>query len=113
METDRLVTAQFAPVFELSVTLEGGGTGVVESSPAGILCPPTCSVELLDGTEVTLTATPDPDSLFEGWGGDCGTGPCVVTLDADRAVSATFELLSIFADGFESGDTSSWSLTVP
>jgi hypothetical protein len=39
---------------------------------------------------VTLTATPDAGSTFTAWGGDCtGTGPCVVTMDQDRAVTAT------------------------
>jgi hypothetical protein len=43
------------------------------------------------GTMVMLTATPDTNATFSGWGGDCsGTGPCTVTMDQARTVMATF-----------------------
>jgi hypothetical protein len=45
---------------------------------------------------VTLSATPDSGSTFVGWsGGGCsGTGACNVTMNADTAVSATFNVVS-------------------
>ena len=44
--------------------------------------PATPATDLRNGQPVTLTANPDSDSLFNGWGGDCsGTQPtCTVTL---------------------------------
>jgi RHS repeat-associated protein len=52
-----------------------------------------CSGSYPLGTIVTLTAVPDPGSTFAGWGGSCAgavSGPCVVQLNGDRFVSATF-----------------------
>jgi hypothetical protein len=43
------------------------------------------------GQSITLAAQPGRDFVFSGWGGACsGAGPCTVTMDADKAVSATF-----------------------
>ena len=45
-------------------------------------------------TVVTLTAAPDPNSTFAGWGGSCtGTGTCQVTLSTARFVVANFTKL--------------------
>jgi hypothetical protein len=74
----------------LSVTLAGNGT--VTSTPAGIDCGATCSTQVEFGTQVSLAATPGAGATFSGWsGGACsGTGACVVTVDADTTVIATF-----------------------
>ena len=67
------------------------GSGSVTSDPAGIACLPTCVASFTDGASVTLTPLAQPGFTFLGWSGDCtGTAPCVVTLDADRAVTARF-----------------------
>ena len=44
---------------------------------------------------MTLTATPAAGSSFTGWSGDLctGTGSCVLTMSADRSVTATFDLV--------------------
>jgi hypothetical protein len=77
----------------LTVAPGGNGTGRVTGS--GIDCPGTCSQLYVDGTDVTLTATPAAGSSFAGWGGTChGTEPCTVTLDADTAVTATFTAIA-------------------
>ncbi len=82
------------PSWPLEVTLAGDGQGSVTSNPAGIDCGSTCSARFDPGTVVSLTASASPLSIFTGWGGVCsGTGPCVVTLDAARSVSATFQRL--------------------
>lgn len=40
---------------------------------------------------VTLEATADSNSAFDGWSGACvGTGLCTITMDADKAVVARF-----------------------
>lgn len=75
--------------FTLSVTNGGGGT--VTSSPAGISCGTNCSAALPAGTALSLTAKSLPGFFFAGWTGVCtGTGGCAVTMDADKAVTATF-----------------------
>ncbi len=87
------MTMRCAPsfVYTLSIVLTGGGPGRVTSGPTGIDCPGDCSHSAVRGTQVTLTAADTADSTFTGWSGACtGTGPCVVTLNADTAVQANF-----------------------
>ena len=77
--------------FELTVTRTGEGRGLVTSSPAGIDCGLECSAEFVEGTTVTLTATPLDGSTFEGWSGSCtGHEECVVTIDDVVSVEASF-----------------------
>ena len=79
----------------LNVTKAGTGSGVVTSSPAGISCGADCSKGYTAGTVLTLTAAPDGNSSFAGWSGACsGTGTCLVTMDAAKTVTATFNLKS-------------------
>ena len=80
---------------ELTVNRAGSGSGGVISSPAGINCGSTCSASFDQGTQVTLTPTPAPGSVFAGWsGGGCsGTGTCKVTLNSNTTVTATFNAL--------------------
>ena len=79
----------------LSVVLSGSGH--VTSSPAGIDCGTTCSAVYDVGTMVTLTATPLDGSAFTGWS-DCdavsGTS-CTVTMNATKAITATFSSLTL------------------
>jgi hypothetical protein len=46
------------------------------------------------GTEVTLTAVPNTGYTFSGWsGGGCsGTEPCIVIMNADTTITATFAI---------------------
>ena len=71
----------------LSVTISG--TGSVSSNPAGISnCTTNCTAPFDRGTSVTLTAS---GGNFTGWSGGCsGTGSCVVTVNANTSVTATF-----------------------
>ena len=107
MTQSRSVQANFAgqgtPDFMLNVTGDGNGNGTVTSqaglSPA-IACTVTagtavsgaCSGTYPQGTPVTLSAAPAAGGhTFDGWSGNCGgTGTCVLTMSAARAVSATF-----------------------
>src|SRR5205823_5387610 len=82
---------------QLSVTLAGTGSGVVTSSPAGINCGGTCSATFNSGVLITLTASPDANSVFTGWNGcDNSSGAsCTVTLtNANRSEEHTSELQS-------------------
>ena len=72
----------------LSVSNAGGGT--VVGSAGGINCGAVCSATLGNGTPVTLSATPNRGFAFAGFSGAC-TGPaCALTIDADKAVTASF-----------------------
>ena len=74
------------------VTLAGSGTGSV-SGPDGLDCPDACAVEYEPGSLVDLTANAASDSVFAGWSGPCeGLGACHLTMDGDKAVTATFSL---------------------
>ncbi len=81
----------------LAVIRAGTGSGTVTSAPAGINCGTGCSASYPSGTAVTLSATPAAGSTFAGWsGGGCaGTAPCTLTLSANTAVTATFNLPSV------------------
>ena len=83
---------QVTATHQLSVAKSGTGTGTVSSSPAGIDCGASCTAAFAGGTQVTLTATAGPDSTFTGWSGACSgsTATCNVTMDAAKAVTATF-----------------------
>jgi Divergent InlB B-repeat domain len=84
------VTANFAPVYTLSIGRSGSGT--VTSSPLAIDCGKTCSAKIVQGSTVTLTATPATGQHFVNWSGACsGTAPtCSVTITKDTQVQAVF-----------------------
>ena len=92
MDANKTVTATFnQQQYTLMVTKAGTGGGTVTSSPAGINCGSDCSEAYNEGANVILTATASASSTFTGWSGVCsGTGQCSVTMDTDKAVTATF-----------------------
>ena len=72
------------------LTIDVTGPGGVAGIGTGV-CTTSCVVNVAAGTEVTLTAQPEDGLAFLGWGGACsGTGDCRVTMDRDKAVTATF-----------------------
>jgi PKD repeat protein len=86
------VTATFdlIPPNSLKVTTQGNGT--VTSLPSGINCGADCEEPYRPNTTVTLTANPNADYTFVGWGGACsGTSNCTVTMNQAKNVIATFE----------------------
>jgi uncharacterized delta-60 repeat protein len=92
MSGDRTATARFETNKTLTLTKAGSGTGTVSSAPAGISCGSSCAHVYRHGTAVTLTAIASPGSSFLGWSGPCaGTGICILTMSANRSVSARFE----------------------
>ena len=76
----------------LTVTKNGTGSGTISSSPAGIDCGSTCSAGFAAGTSVTLTAAPDANSDFAGFGGDCSGSSCTVKMATAHNVTAAFVL---------------------
>ena len=80
------------PSHTLTVQTNGAGAGAVTSSPEGIYCPSVCSRDYTSGHQATLSANPQRGSIFAGWSGaGCsGTGPCTVSIDTEKTVTATF-----------------------
>ncbi|HYD42028.1 MAG TPA: glycoside hydrolase family 6 protein [Anaeromyxobacter sp.] len=89
---NQTVTASFTGgVTNYTLTVGTAGTGSGTVTGGSINCGVACSQQSPSGTTVTLTATPAANSVFSGWSGACtGTGACIVTLTADRSVTATF-----------------------
>jgi hypothetical protein len=75
--------------YALTVSKTGTGTGVITSNPAGINCGTTCTQMFDAGTSVTLTASPETGSSFDGWSGSScsGTGSCTVIMNSDLTVT--------------------------
>jgi hypothetical protein len=78
--------------FTLTVNRDGGGSGTVTSSPAGIFCGEDCTGYYVEDTVVTLTAHPGLKSYFVGWSGGCaGTeNTTQVIMDDNKTCTATF-----------------------
>ncbi len=98
MDAAQSVTATFTlDRHDLTVNIEGTGSGIVNSDPIGIACESDCSETYDYGTVVTLTAVTDPLSSFLGWSGDCtGTTDCLIMIDAAQNVTATFATYTVF-----------------
>ncbi len=76
-------------LYPLVVTKEGLGT--VTSSPTGIDCPQTCSMEFEESSQISLAANPDDGYAFSGWEGAYSSREsCIVTMDGEKAVIAKF-----------------------
>ena len=101
MDGPKTCTATFdppAPVnHTLTVVAAGTGTGDVSSDQGGITCSEAggggvdCTEDYLQGTDVTLTATPSGMSTFGGWTGDCDAGGNVIpNMDGPKTCTATF-----------------------
>lgn len=78
------------------LTLIASGLGSINGNEgASVGQNATTTVQILDNTLVTLTATPDATkTVFDGWSGACaafGTNEtCQVTMDAAKSVTASF-----------------------
>ena len=98
MNADKSVTATFTKnaaaktTVKRTLTVTKTGDGTVTSSPAGINCGVDCDEDFDDGTEVTLTATPNPKRQFITWNNAVyGSNPVVkVTMNANKNVGAKF-----------------------
>lgn len=85
------VTARFEALRRLTVGKAGTGRGAVTSASGTISCGSSCAADFVHGTAVTLAAAPEAGSRLTGWAGACGgAGPCVVTMDGTKNVTATF-----------------------
>jgi parallel beta-helix repeat protein len=95
MDGNKTVTATFnllgPTYYTLTISYLGNGRGSVTTNPSG--------ATFVAGTVVTLTAVPSVTSSFAGW--SIGTvvtttNPLVLTMDADKDVTATFNTYMIY-----------------
>ncbi|MCG8606422.1 Ig-like domain-containing protein, partial [bacterium] len=86
MDDHKVVTAIFTelPPPEYTLTLSTQGAGTVTVDPPGNV--------FVEGTIITLTATPDPGFTLSGWSGDADSpaSPLSLTMDADKTIIANF-----------------------
>lgn len=112
MSAARSVSALFnnSTFYTLTVTKNGTGSGTVAAG--GIDCGTDCTESFASGTSVSLSVFPAAGSVFAGWSGACtGTGPCWVTMNANKTVTATFNAnirtLNVFKNGTGTGTVTS------
>jgi hypothetical protein len=103
VNSDRSVGASFTQHYTLSSAATGPGS--VTLDPPGGVYP--------IGTTVTVTATPDPDTVFLGWSGAVAgnTNPESILVDGDKSVTGSFATLYDVA--FSSTGPGSLSLDPP
>jgi hypothetical protein len=122
LSANHTLSVTFVPnKFTLTVQKIGDGSGTVRSVPPGTInCGSggaDCTEDYDPATQVTLSASFDPGSLFFGWsGGVCsGAGPCTFTMDANKSVTAEFRLAPkmeisslLLNENFSSGIPATW-----
>lgn len=91
----------------LTVSASGSGNGTI-TAPGGVIncvwrfgsaSSGPCTAQIADGTEITLTATPESGSQFVGWNSECTTvngTSCTFTMNANKAPVATFRALTTY-----------------
>jgi hypothetical protein len=106
MDAAKRCVANFLATFSLTITKAGTGQGSVTSGEATPLidCGAVCTADYVEGTNVTLTASPLSPAVFTGWSGDCAVGAasptvqvsvaavtgCIATFDINITTSQTF-----------------------
>ncbi len=88
LDTDKTCIATFDQYYTLTVAITGTGSGVIS--------PTVGAHQFISGTEITLQASPVPGSAFTGWSGAADCADDVVTMDADKACTATFTLIPVY-----------------
>lgn len=79
-------------VRNFTLGIQVSGTGTVESVAPHFTCATSCVDTFPEGTGLTLIAQPAAGFSFAGWTGACtGVGNCLVVLETDIALQATFK----------------------
>jgi uncharacterized repeat protein (TIGR02543 family) len=87
MNGNKVVTATFTVLPPVTYQLTIG----VAPAGGGMTTPAAGTYTFAEGTVVDVTATPAAGYMFTGWSGACeNSGACDVTMDANKAVTATF-----------------------
>jgi uncharacterized repeat protein (TIGR02543 family) len=91
MAQSRNVGASFVANAQPTLSVTGAAGGTVVSFPAGVDCGTRCIAGFASGTQVGVTARPNPGYRFAGWSGACsGTQTCDITLSGNAALQASF-----------------------
>lgn len=107
------VTAHFVKLPRTLTLTVSGPAGTVTDSSGSVDCAvgSTCSVKFDDGTVDTLRADISASALYSWSGCDTANGDtCIVTMDADKTVSATFRSgvpVTVTENGTGSGSVTS------
>jgi hypothetical protein len=90
MDTDHQIKARF--VMQRTLAIDKTGPGTLTSAPAAIGCGSTCSAQLDDGTQVTVTAQPAHGYTVRFWGGCAAVNgnQCTVSMTDHRTVFVGF-----------------------
>jgi GH25 family lysozyme M1 (1,4-beta-N-acetylmuramidase) len=109
VDGDRYNGLDLTPVTipKLSVTKTANGS--VASTPGGIDCGANCQSIYDPGSQVALSASPEPGAVFVKWGGACaGSTSCSVTMMGNKSVTASFGfVLSVSKSGTGTGTVTS------
>ena len=89
-QRDITVLPEVGPQFGLTVSKAGAGSGIVRSSPIGLLacdesCQSTAPVFFESGTLVRLSASASSGSAFTGWSGNCGNAAASISVPMTEA----------------------------
>jgi hypothetical protein len=79
----------------ITIRRDGAAMGAVSAQGLELSCGVTCSATVAVGSVITLTASPGTGAVFGGWtGAACPGGDpiCTVTVTADLAISARFDV---------------------
>jgi uncharacterized repeat protein (TIGR02543 family) len=111
MDANKTVTANFqasGPVTYTLATSVVAGSGTITRDPD--------QASYTSGALVTLAATPTAGYVFTGWGGSASgsTNPLVVTMSANKSITASFALVSSAVTRYEEDNallaySGSWS----
>ena len=95
------VSVTVFPMFNLTLTFQGSGTGSVVVEGEGT-CPTMCQFSLPYGFPVYLQWTAGANSGFGGYSWSCATNSaaCGSTMTSDTTVTADFDTLPNFTMGF-------------
>lgn len=95
VNSDVTVIASFSPIY--TVTVDGAGTGTGTITGGGLSCTSTggvmsgtCQIAVVADDVVTLSAAPLGGHSFDGWSGDCTGANCMLTVNGNKSVTATF-----------------------
>lgn len=89
-----LIGESSTTTFNLSISKAGSGSGTVTGylPTGGINCGTVCSATVIAGTNVSLSASNNPDSTFTGWSGDCsGISSCSFIINSNISITANFD----------------------
>ena len=93
MDAAKTVTANFAPIYTLTVTNANPTLGMVISDVGGINCGANCVTKVIEGATIKLTAKPNNRRRFYRWSGACSGSSTTCTIsnfNGNKSVSAQF-----------------------